>query len=245
MIMAGTRQSIFNGDKFPSQRYGTFEILDYVSSSEIKIAFEDGTELITNSSNVRTGKVRNPNYRSIHGIGFVGQGIYPTSINRQNTKEYNAWRNMFDRCYSEKELLKSPRRIGSQVIEEWHSFQNFARWCNEQPSWGLKDWALDKDLLVKDNVNYGPDVCCFLPIRLNTILHIADGIPCVKQLATCWAVQIRELDGSYGYSGSYASEAEAIIAYKNKREKIVQTLAEQVKESLQPKVYSALISWEA
>lgn len=243
--MASRKPSIHVGNVFPSRNYGEFVVTEYVNSSEIKIQFQDGTIVLTNSANIKSGKVRNPNHRSIYGVGYIGQGDFSPSVNRENTKEYNAWRNMFDRCYSEKELAKSPRRRGSNVSEDWHCFQDFAKWCNDQPSWGLKGWALDKDLLIKDNVNYGPDTCCFIPTRLNTIIHITDKTPCVKQLVKGWAVQIREIDGSHKYLGSYNSELEAINVYKYERERIVRTLAELVKEILQPHVYNALITWEA
>lgn len=51
--------------------------------------------------------------------------------------------------------------------EEWRYFSSFKGWMAEQIWEGLE---LDKDILVKGNKMYGPEVCCFVPYWLNTLI---------------------------------------------------------------------------
>jgi len=69
---------------------------------------------------------------------------------------------MFQRCYSQEFHLKEPSYIGCIVCEEWHDFQNFARFYDTAP-YREDGWHLDKDILHKGNKLYAPDMRVFVP----------------------------------------------------------------------------------
>ena len=75
------------------------------------------------------------------------------------------WRSMLQRCYMQNESQKT--YIGCSVVNEWHNFQNFAKWfeLNWPKDGGL--YELDKDIKVKGNKTYGPDFCLFVTKQEN------------------------------------------------------------------------------
>ena len=77
---------------------------------------------------------------------------------------YRAWANMLDRAYNPKFHEKQPTYAGVTVCKEWHSFSAFRTWWLSNYR---EDCQLDKDLLVVGNREYGPDVCVYIPSRLN------------------------------------------------------------------------------
>jgi hypothetical protein len=75
------------------------------------------------------------------------------------------WANMFKRCYSEAYLKTHESYRGCFVSADWIYFTAFKAWM-EQQDWQGKQ--LDKDLLSKDNKEYGPNTCVFVPPYINT-----------------------------------------------------------------------------
>ena len=73
---------------------------------------------------------------------------------------------MLSRCYlsSDKEYSRYGAR-GVVVAPVWHNFQNFAKWVEQQcvPD----DYQLDKDIKVKGNLVYSPDVCLLVSPQQN------------------------------------------------------------------------------
>lgn len=85
---------------------------------------------------------------------------------RHHTRSGILWRGMFFRTKSLESYSES------NVLFE--GYQEFAEWCNEQPEYRLLDaegkvYHLDKDLLEPHNQDYAPDLCCFIPRKLNSI----------------------------------------------------------------------------
>ena len=146
------------------------EIIRYESSTKITIKFED--EYITNSSykEFKKGAVRNPNDISVFEIGYIGEGIYSSKINKLKTKCYNTWNSMLTRCYSNLYQENHPTYKDCFVSEEWHNFQNFAKWYDEN-IYQAKDqqMQLDKDILFKRNKIYSSETCVFVPKRINSL----------------------------------------------------------------------------
>ena len=83
-------------------------------------------------SRVSIGKVKNPHHCSVVGIGFIGQGPYKPSTKYISLKSYSTWVSMLQRCYSNITLERQPTYKGCVVVEEWHNFQNFAKWFEEK-----------------------------------------------------------------------------------------------------------------
>ena len=99
------------------------------------------------------------------GVGYIGEGKYSR---KTHLKIYKRWQKMLQRCYDPYYINKFPTYIYCIVCEEWHNFQNFASWyeenyyeCNDERM------ELDKDILVKNNKIYSPSTCIFVPQRIN------------------------------------------------------------------------------
>ena len=73
------------------------------------------------------------------------------------------------RCYSEKSRAENPTYVGCTVCREWHNFQNFAKWYDDNyPSDG-HEYHLDKDILIDGNKEYSPVACMFVTRAENNI----------------------------------------------------------------------------
>ena len=96
------------------------KIIKYNGSLDIDIKFEDGT-IIKNKTydNFKKGNIKNLYYPSVYGVGYFGEGEYKSKINGKQTREYNIWNKMSQRCYDEKYHRKEPNYIGCTVCEEW------------------------------------------------------------------------------------------------------------------------------
>lgn len=150
---------------------GNLEIVEYVANEEVKVKFTK-TGFLTESSagNIRKGLVKDNLNPSVFDVGFVGFGTYKTrGLKSKLTKEYECWSNMMARCYSAEFAKKYPTYADCTVHPDWHNFQAFAKWYEENyPNNGGK-YHLDKDLLVVGNKIYSPDMCIFTPCWLNVL----------------------------------------------------------------------------
>lgn len=118
----------------------------------------------------KKGNVRNVYDRNLFNVGYLGEGIYKSKVNRKNTTQYNAWQNMLRRCYNESYQEKHPTYIGCEVIKEWHNFQNFTKWYDEnyyEIEGQIMD--LDKDIMVIGNKIYSPETYLFVPQSINKL----------------------------------------------------------------------------
>jgi hypothetical protein len=97
--------------------------------------------------------------------------VYGVGINDvdcvTNCPFYSRWTDMLARCYSERFHIANPSYKGCSVCEEWKTFSNFKKWM-EQDNW--KGKQLDKDILVPENKEYGPNTCIFVSHALNGLL---------------------------------------------------------------------------
>jgi hypothetical protein len=80
---------------------------------------------------------------------------------------YRRWRNMLERCYSDKCQIDYPTYKVCSVYKEWLVFSNFRKWMV------LQDWEgmeLDKDVLWEGNKVYSPEYCVFIHKKINNFL---------------------------------------------------------------------------
>lgn len=147
------------GDRFESNNYGWFEVIEYNGYRDITVKFID-TGYVTEVHGVaiRNGAAKDNLQPSVYGVGFVGKGEYKLRVDGKATKEYTCWKGMLERCYSEKKRERSPTYIGCSVCKEWHNFQVFAKYYEDNYKEG---YHLDKDLLFKDNKIYSSETCVF------------------------------------------------------------------------------------
>lgn len=165
-------EDMVRGTVHSTKKYGDIVIDEYIGTNDVKFTFKStGSKSSSSARHIRNGMVKDYNYPSIFGVGFIGIGEYKTSDNNGvNTKEYVVWRSMIARCYSSRELLKRPTYSDVTVCEEWHNFQNFARWFYEKKPKNIKDCHLDKDLKDFGNRVYSPEKCLLVPRLVNQFI---------------------------------------------------------------------------
>jgi len=184
-------------------------------------------------SNLKKGSVKNPNHRSVLGVGYFGVGKYKSSENGKHTKAYSAWMSMMKRCYSYKSIIRNPTYSDVKVCEEWHNFQNFAKWFYDNY---VDGYELDKDLLSGESKIYSPETCIFIPHQLNSFLTTniqssnTSGNSGVYWDKNCkrWRSSI-SIDGTkYERLGSFKEKGDAIKAYNEKRKQMANIWKERM-----------------
>lgn len=221
----------------------TIEILEYKGWNNSKIRLSDGTTLENIVlSNIKSGQIKNPNHKTKYGIGYFGQGIF-TSVSK-DLKKYTTWSAMFQRCYDNKYQEKQPTYKGCSVAEEWHNFQNFAKWYEENY---VEGFHLDKDILVKGNKIYSPETCCFVPREINVFLqkrHKNSDLPTgIKRKVNRYQVVLTNQDGRINF-GSYKTVVEATEKVLIEKEKYAKFLSNKYKKQITSKVYQILINYK-
>lgn len=98
----------------------------------------------------------------LYGVGFFGVGPFNCGENGTHTKAYSCWKRMLERCYADYAHEKHKIYSGVTVCDEWHNFQNFAKWhYDNYPDDGEK-YHLDKDIKIPGNKVYSPEACMFV-----------------------------------------------------------------------------------
>ncbi len=128
---------------------------------------------------------------SVRGVGFIGEGVYRASISGVETEAYKSWARMLTRCYS---AYTHPAYAGCTVCEEWHNFQNFAKWHEDNY---IKGYHLDKDTKVVGNKMYSPDTCQFICGKRNV------------SAATSKKITLKHTDGTVISASSQTKAAES------------------------------------
>ena len=157
------------GRVFTSKSCGDFVVRRYVNTENVDVEFlATGTVVKTTKATVlkhRPG-IRDPMHKTVFGVGCIGIGHHKAHHKGADTKPYATWRAMLRRCYYRGDGV--PRSCYDSVVvcEDWHNFQNFAQWFEENyPNDGGR-YELDKDVR-SDSRTYGPSTCVFLSKREN------------------------------------------------------------------------------
>jgi len=240
------------GKKFITNQGCTIEIVNYVNNRNVSVKFDNGY-ILDNIyySNILKGKVKNPFFRSIYGVGFVGVGDYGTPRKIKNLKCYKIWHSMFFRCYDTKNIKRYPTYKNVTVCEKWHNYQNFAKWFEENyDSNVMEGWHLDKDILIKGNNLYSPETCCFVPSDINYLITKANsirgdfpiGVRLDKKRGNFHAVLTKY--NKPHLIGSYDTPEEAFEAYKIAKEAHIKYIADIWKSTVNNTVYEALINYK-
>lgn len=150
---------------------GNLQVIEYRSWINVLIKFiSTGYETSARVHNIRTGKVKDKLKPTVLGVGFIGDGKYRPTDGKNMTEEYARWSGMLTRCYSSQYLDRFPSYKGCTVCEEWHNFQNFAKWYNENHPKDGKNYEIDKDLsnFGDSGKIYSPETCLFVTPQVNT-----------------------------------------------------------------------------
>lgn len=171
-----------------------------------------------------------------------GQKFYRATENGKFTKSYNTWINMLQRCYNPKYQEKDLSCIGWTVCNEWHNFQNFAKWFedNYYEVEGEKV-VLDKDLFGSNSKVLNADTCCFIPKVIDKTLIEGKGYTFNKPIGKYQAYITHK--GKMINLGYFDTEEEARYTYKLNKQFTVYMLAQEYKDVLPTRVYQALMEY--
>ena len=244
------KNSIGTDTIYHSKNSGCFTITSYLDSYNIGIKFiNTGYETVARLECVKDGKVKDRLSPSVHGVGIVGTE-YPIRVSGVLTKEYELWKSMLRRCYSDSSKKKRPTYEGCEVSENFKSYEYFYEWCNKQVGFNNKDWQMDKDLLVKGNKVYSEYSCVFIPAEINSLLikctasrgeHLVGVYWC--KTAKAFVARVNRNKGGSEHLGLFKTEIEAFNAYKTAKEAFVKEQANKWKSQIDDRAYEALMNY--
>lgn len=227
-------------------------IIEYVNSHNITVQFEDGYVAKGRCYlDFKNGKIKSPYDKSIFGNGFIGEGKYNC-----NDIQYQYWRDMIRRCYDKKFHEKEPIYKDVLICEEWHNFQNFAKWFDENYyEVENQTMQLDKDILCKGNKIYSPDTCIFVPNRINSLFikHTTRRGDCpigvsYKDDIDKYYVKVRYFNYETNKSvqkslGFFDDKIRAFEKYKMFKENHIKDVAEIYKDVIPKDLYNAMYDY--
>lgn len=220
---------------------GVATITDYHDKNNIEITFDEGSKRTVRLGSLKTGSVKNFNKPSVYGIGYLGGKVV-------NQKARILWASIIRRCYSEEDKYFRYKNV--TVCEEWHNFQNFAKWYEEnyKPEY-MEGWHLDKDIIYPDSKQYSPKTCSFVPNTINSLLSNrkagrgSEPIGVSKKKSGKFLASFTK-NGEYVRIALCDTVEEAFLAYKKEKECYIKEVAEKWKGLISEDVYNALINYE-
>ena len=242
------------GKVYKSKLSGDFKVLKYNDSANVEIQFlKTGYETSVQLTNIRNGYVKDLHLPSVYGVGILGTK-YPSKVNGVITKEYDLWRSMLKRCYSDNYKKKNPTYKDCEVSDKFKSYEYFYEWCHKQIGFGVdgngNPFQLDKDLLIKGNKVYSENVCVFIPSEINTLLIKREALRGEHLIGVSWSkrnkafrARVNKNKGKSEHLGYFNTEIEAFEAYKKAKEFFIKEQAEKWKSQIDPRAYEALINY--
>lgn len=234
--------------------YGNrMQIIKYNNTSNMVVGFDDGYTIKADYKEFKNGCIKYPCDKSVFGVGYLGIGLYMPSDNNGATNIYKTWKQMLYRCYDERHKIKEPTYKDCSVSEEWHNFQNFAKWYDENYYEVEKEQMnLDKDILIKNNKIYSPITCCFVTKRINALFIRKErhrgkypiGVIFHKRDEN-FMVQCKSCGTSKrGYLGSFSTLEKAFQVYKSNKEDLIKKVADEYKDYIPQNLYHAMYRYE-
>lgn len=224
------------------------KIIKYINKDNIDVLFIEQNYI---KKNVKyrafvKGNIKSPYDKTVYGIGYIGEGIYS---HKNNSIIYNVWANMLQRCYLKDFQDKQTSYRGCTVCDEWHNFQNFAKWYEENLYDIDSKLELDKDILNKGNKIYSPNNCILVPRDINMLLVKANTIrgeyPIGVTLFRTGKFKSTLTINNKGIHLGYFDTPElAYEAYKDAKEEYIHSKAEEYCNKIPDKLYKALIAYQ-
>lgn len=233
------------GEVFKTKNYGDLVITKYVSSLEVHVRFiNTGFTTTTQIGSIKSGQVKDKMLPTVHGVGVLGDE--QTKVDGKTLKEYELWCSMLKRCYSIKYHTDFPTYAGCTVSENFKYFPYFKDWCNQQIGFDEDGWQLDKDIIVKGNRTYSEDTCCFVPREVNTVVKKKYGtnVETYARKPSNRPSAILGIKGKSVHLGTYDTQEEAFLAYKQAKEAYIKEVANRWKDQIDPRVYEALMKYD-
>lgn len=231
-------------------------IVEDNGSSDIVIEFQDEYKYRKRTiyANFQSGSIKNPYAPSVFDVGIIGNK-YPVWENGKPTKEYSIWATMLKRCFYKKLKDKQPTYKGVTCCNEWLLFENFYEWLHNQENfWQWKSnkrYALDKDIIVKNNKIYSPKTCCLVPQNVNCLFlkrEIDRGdLPIgVRKNGKLFSASCHNpFTNKTEKLGTYQTIDDAFQSYKRYKEYLIKQVAEieYSKGNITKECYNAMINY--
>ena len=232
------------------------KIVKYINNKNILVEFEHGYQIASIYKYFKNGVIKSPFDKNLCNIGYSGIGNYKPYINNKKTKKYLTWEGMMKRCYDEYYSIRFPTYSNASICEEWHNFQNFAEWYDDNfYEIDGEKICLDKDILVKGNKTYSPNTCIFAPENINNLFCKSDAIRgeypigvtihkphdkyVTKYRARCMNNNKKRKD-----LGLYNTPNEAFQSYKTYKEHLIKQIANAYKDKIPEILYDALYKYK-
>lgn len=177
--------------------------------------------------------------KSVCEIGYWGY----KKVDVQS-RGYQKWANMIQRCYYDKVHEYKPYYAPCTVCEEWLNFSNFKVWYDENNIAGKK-FDLDKDILVQGNTEYAPDTCALVSHYTNTIFEsrsIKNNI--VENSKTGMFDVSMSLLGKKMNVGSFGTKEMAQKELFEYKKDYIRQYSRKSKNKVPGKVYQAMMNWK-
>lgn len=228
-------------------RYGSImTITKYNHSDNVEVKFDNGYITSCCYRVFKKGEISNPLDKVYYNIGYLGIGEY-----KQSYRSYSIWQDMFKRCYSEKYTSKYPTYIGCSVIEEWHNFQVFAKWYDENyyeiPE---KNMELDKDILFKGNKIYSPETCIFVPQEINYLFVKSNKTRGEYPIGVYlhsdkdkFVAQCHDINKKMIYLKRHNTVEEAFKVYKDYKENLIKQVADKYNNQIPDRLRNAMYNY--
>jgi len=204
----------------------------------------------------KNGKIKCPYEKRYFGVGYLGEGKYKVWENCKSTRVYKSWNHMLERCYSDKFHKRNPTYEDCEVDKEWHNFQNFAKWY-EDNYYEIEGEVmhLDKDILIKHNKIYSPENCIFVPQTINSLFikrqndrgeSVIGTSPhkCGGYVVYCSLLNPKTGKSKNEYLGYYETQEKGFEVYKYYKEKNIKQVADYYREQIPERLYSVLYNYE-
>ena len=230
---------------------GDFKILKYNDKENVEIQFfNTGFKMVARFTNIKSGSIKDPYVPLVYGVGVSGIK-YPSKLNGRNIKEYDLWHSMLERCYSDIYKKKYPTYEDCKCSDNFKSYEYFYEWCHNQIGFGVSDFELDKDLLVKGNKIYSENICVFIPSEINSLLTKRESSRGNHLIGVHWSntnkafvAQVNKGKGQKKQLGYFKTEIEAFNAYKKAKEVFIKEQANKWKGKIDERAYEALMNYE-
>ena len=240
----------YEGNIYPSKRFGNVEVIEYLGGGEVTIKFfNTGNVRKARISDIKRGEVRDNELKPITKVGIMD---VPNVVTHEySPKSYKIWNRMLQRCYNENLRHLHQTYADCVVSDDFKYYSKFKEWCEKQIGFEQEGWALDKDILVKGNKVYSAETCCFVPQEINSLITGANAIRGIYPIGVyhdtskCkkrFSARVSK-NGKHKRFGSYETPEEAFEVYKREKEKYIKEVANKWKDQIDPRVYEALYAW--
>lgn len=232
-------------------------IVEYINTANIIVEFQDKYKARIHAAyrEFDEGGIKNPYCPSVCSVGMIGNK-YPSKINNKTTKEYQMWRAILERCFISRHKEKHPTYQNASCCNEWLLFDNFYEWLHSQENFDKwhngERWAIDKDILIKDNKIYSPETCCLVPMNVNNLFTKCDAARGNSPIGVCkrkygfeaWCKN--PFTDRIEYLGLHSTSTAAFYAYKTHKENFIKQVAqiEYDKCNITKECYDAMMSYE-